>query len=140
MGIAETERNDIVRGMKNNEKNFGYLCSFIFFLLATEKFYKSAIEIGSLYIAVSLMFCVTSLLRPNLLKPVHFLWIKLGDSLQKIMTPLILSVFFFLIIAPIGLVKRLFTNNSFNLKFDEKLDTYWEKDIINPESNMKTQF
>ena len=51
---------------------------------------------------------IPALLFPAALKPVYHGWMKFGAVLGFVNTRIILGVFFFLILAPIGFVMRLF--------------------------------
>ena len=51
---------------------------------------------------------IPALLFPGVLKPVYKGWMKFGAVLGFVNTRIILGLFFFLILAPIGLVMRLF--------------------------------
>lgn len=46
-------------------------------------------------------------LAPSLLRLPHRLWMRLGELLGAIVTPVVLGVVFFLVVTPIGLAKRL---------------------------------
>ena len=58
--------------------------------------------------------------------------------LNKIISPFIMSIIFFLVVTPIGLIMRLLGKDLLNLKYN-KGKTYWiEKK--GPKSKMKNQF
>lgn len=57
-------------------------------------------------VAAALWF--PALLFPAVLKPVYRGWMKFGAVLGFVNTRIILGVFFFIILAPIGLVMRVF--------------------------------
>jgi Kef-type K+ transport system membrane component KefB len=48
------------------------------------------------------------LVAPTTLRPVYRTWMRFGLLLSRITTPLILSLVFFLLFMPVGLVMRLF--------------------------------
>ena len=58
--------------------------------------------------------------------------------LGRIISPIIMSIIFFLVVTPIGLIMKLLKKDLLNLKFN-KTNTYWiEKS--GPKSKMKNQF
>ena len=60
------------------------------------------------------------------LKSIYKVWMKLTVPLGWVMTRAILSILFFLVITPIGLVMRIFGNNPLDLKFNrESTNSYW---------------
>jgi hypothetical protein len=57
--------------------------------------------------------------------PVYKAWMGVAHVLGKINTTIILSVLFFLIITPLGLVFRLLGRDPLALKLDRAAATYW---------------
>jgi len=51
------------------------------------------------------------LVAPMWLQPVYRLWMKFGLILNKITTPIIMVIVFYLVITPIGLVRRLVSDD-----------------------------
>lgn len=63
---------------------------------------------------------------PKKLRSIKRLWIKIGEILSRLMTPIVLTVFYFLVFAPFALILRFCrVRNSFS---DEKAKTtYWHR-------------
>ena len=61
---------------------------------------------------------------PQLLSPVYWLWMKIGDVLGWVNTRIILSVFFFIAITPVGFIMRLLNYDPMRRKWDAKASTY----------------
>lgn len=76
-------------------------------------------------LAVAAFFLGCGLLFPRLLIPVEWLWMKLAFILGYIMTRIILTVAFYLVITPIGLLRQLFGKDPLKLKLDKKVESYW---------------
>ncbi|HEB84284.1 MAG TPA: hypothetical protein ENI92_04705 [Bacteroidetes bacterium] len=70
-------------------------------------------------------FLVLGLLVPRWLAPVEWAWMKLALVLQVVVTHVLLTLTFFLIITPIGLLLRLMGKDLLNLKFDKSQASYW---------------
>lgn len=70
-------------------------------------------------------FLLTALLRPALLSPLNRVWLRLGLLLHRVVSPLILGLFFFLIIVPTGLIMRFFGKDSLRLKLEPHAASYW---------------
>jgi hypothetical protein len=47
-----------------------------------------------------------SLIAPATLRPVYFVWMGFGLVMNRVMTPLVLSLVFFLVVTPMGTVRR----------------------------------
>tara|TARA_Y100000590_G_scaffold197747_1_gene224599 strand:- start:3849 stop:4226 length:378 start_codon:yes stop_codon:yes gene_type:complete len=89
-------------------------------------------------LVISLIFLILGLFNSKLLGPLNRLWIKFGELLGRIISPIVMGIVYFFVVTPIGLVMRLFKKDLLNLKFSKK-NTYWikrEKNI----GPMKRQF
>jgi hypothetical protein len=62
---------------------------------------------------------------PRTLKEVYLAWMSLAFVLGFVISHVILTVFFFLVITPIGLIARCFGKDFLSLKLDRRAATYW---------------
>lgn len=69
------------------------------------------------------VLAVWALAAPLSLRPVYRLWMRFGLLLSRITTPIILGIVFFLVITPMGLVRRVFAHDAMARKFDDS-ETY----------------
>jgi hypothetical protein len=67
---------------------------------------------------------------PSQMKPVYVIWRKFGDFLSQAVTISILSLSYYLVITPSGLLKRLIGGRPLPLKPDKKMESYW---VAHPE-------
>tara|TARA_Y100000996_G_scaffold137752_1_gene104866 strand:+ start:105 stop:482 length:378 start_codon:yes stop_codon:yes gene_type:complete len=122
---------------KNSNKSFGVLFFIVFLLIALWPLFKGdSLRIWSLLIAV--IFLVLGLLNSKILNPFKRIWIKFGEILGKMIAPLVLSIVYFIVITPIGLLLRIFGKDLLGIKFLKK-KSYWikrDKDL----GSMKNQF
>jgi hypothetical protein len=81
-----------------------------------------------------------ALIAPLALKPVYRLWMRLGLLLNRITTPLILGIVFYLIISPIGLVRRLKRHDAMARDFDAKTPSYRVPSTEKPSRNFERPF
>lgn len=65
------------------------------------------------------------LLIPGLLAPVYYGWIRVAHFISRMVTLVILTLAYFLVITPAGLIKRVFGGIPLPLKPDSDLTTYW---------------
>ncbi|OGQ42164.1 MAG: hypothetical protein A3I70_05855 [Deltaproteobacteria bacterium RIFCSPLOWO2_02_FULL_44_34] len=59
------------------------------------------------------------------LKQIYRLWIKFGLILSFISTRILLTLLFYLIITPLGLIGKLFDKQFLNLKRSQDQKSYW---------------
>ena len=64
-----------------------------------------------------------ALIFPASLRPVYTVWMRFADALGWVNTRIILSVIFFLLFFPVGMIMRLF-NDPMRRKLDESADSY----------------
>lgn len=106
-------------------RNFGFLLSGIFFLLALDFLHKeySAYKIYSC-IAVGFAVGFIAVGIPKLLTPFYRVWMTLGELMSKVTSPLVMGAIFFLLITPIGLITRLFGRDELRLN-KQSPTSYW---------------
>jgi len=66
------------------------------------------------------------LIAPRTLKFLHRAWMTLALLMGWIMTNVIVTIVFFLIVTPIGLLQRFFGKKTLELSFRSGTDSYWE--------------
>ena len=64
-------------------------------------------------------------LRPRFLKPLYVQWMSLAIVLGFIVSHVLLTLFFFLVLTPIGLAARLSGKDFLRLKLERQASTYW---------------
>jgi hypothetical protein len=62
---------------------------------------------------------------PAILRYAYIAWMSLAFALGFIMAHLILTVFFYLVVTPIGLIARLAGKDFLSLKLDRHATSYW---------------
>jgi len=121
----------------SSNRSFGLVFFIVFLIIAAWPLtYNGEIRIWSL--SISVIFLILGLMNSKLLKPLNFLWFKLGLFLGRIISPIIMGIIYFFVVTPIGLLMKLFQKNLLNLK-KKKSNTYWIKKD-NKNNKMKNQF
>jgi hypothetical protein len=82
----------------------------------------------------------TALVAPLALKPVYRLWMRLGLLLNRITTPLILGIVFYLVISPIGLLRRLKRHDPMARDFDAQAPSYRVPSQAKPSNQLERPF
>ncbi len=77
--------------------------------------------------AVGGIFIILSYIAVPVLKPFHKFWIGLSLVLGFIMSRVILTILFYFVVTPIGLLAKLVGKKFMPLGFDKNATTYWEK-------------
>ena len=110
-----------------SERSFGLLFTVVAFVIAASVYSKGLGFWALVCAIVGIGFLGVSLIRPKLLGPLNRIWYLFGLALGKIVSPVVLSVIFYLLISPVALVTRMFGRDELKLKiFREKTaNTYW---------------
>ena len=79
---------------------------------------------------------------PRALKYVYIAWMALAFTLGFVMSNVILTLFFFLFVTPIGLLARLFQKDFLARKCDKRLASYWIqcRSEVKPANTYERQF
>ena len=86
------------------------------------------------------VFAVWGLLAPNTLRPVYRVWMRFGLLLNKVTTPLVLGVVFFLMILPVGLVRRALGKDSIPKRAEPEKDSYRVASDAIPKESLERPF
>lgn len=127
-------REELKQLSKSNEavRSFGWSVGgaflVIWLIFVGPVHYFSQYEKGGHYpilmwLGISLVVLGTIL--PVLLRPIYIGWMAFAFTMGTIMTRLILTVFYFVVLTPVGLFFRLIGRDALNRKIDREASTYW---------------
>lgn len=77
-------------------------------------------SIGALLVFFGVLF-------PKVLLPIHKAWMSLAIILGFIMTRVILSILFYVVVTLIGLIAKIAGKDFLDRKIDRKKESYWNK-------------
>ena len=120
-----------------SNKLFGIVFGIIFLIIALWPI-KNSGDILIWSIILSSIFFILGLLNSEILTPFHYLWIKFGLLLSKIVSPVIMFIIFYGIVSPIGILMRLIGKDLLRLK-KYPVKSYWIS-RNGSKQNMKDQF
>ena len=110
---------------KSSNKSFGIVFSVVFLLVALCPILNEN-EIRFWALILSVIFLALGLLNSKILTPLKILWLKLGEKLGIIVSPIVMGIIYFFVITPTGLLVKLFGKDLLNIKFSKE-KTYWIK-------------
>ncbi len=121
----------------HQNKTFGVLFFLVFALIAVWPMING-LPIRIWAIPFSIIFLILGMMNSKLLTPLKIIWIKLGEILGIIISPIVMLIIYFFIITPIGLFMRLIGKDILGLKFNNS-KTYWNK-RLSKINTMKKQY
>lgn len=83
-------------------------------------------------ICIGIVLVVAAGLAPATLKWVHGPWMIAALALGWIMTRILLTIVFFLVVTPIGLLQRLFGKRAIEVDFSADAASYWQARTARP--------
>jgi len=122
---------------KNDSKYFGIILSIILIIYCVYDFYINELQI--LLLLFTLTLILVSLFKPSILNPITKIWVLLGITLGKIISPIVLGLVFFIVVTPTSLIRKIIVKDPINQKINKKLKTYWQK-TNSYDTNLKNQF
>jgi hypothetical protein len=105
-------------------RRFGFVMAAAFAVLAALLIWKHR-PVGPYLLGLAAAFALLGAAAPGTLDPVERVWMKLAGWLSVVMTYVVLTLAFFLVVTPLGLLRRLFGGDSLGLKFKKNATTYW---------------
>lgn len=113
-----------IKSEKSDMRKFGIAIGVILLVIAGFLFWKEK-ESYQIFLTVGTILFVLGILVPAVLKPIYWIWMIFATILGWIMTRVILSLLFYIIITPIGLILRFFGKQFLELKWDKSKESYW---------------
>jgi hypothetical protein len=121
-------------------RSFGLLVGAIFLLLGVWPRMVHGIELRWWAIIVSVLLIFPALLFPKSLALPHKGWMALAEALGWVNTRVILGVIFYLLLTPIGVVRRMLGNDPMGRHFRPDLDSYRIPRQPRPGTHMNRQY
>ena len=85
-------------------------------------------------------FALTGVVLPEVLRPLYWLWMKIGHGLGWFNTRLILGLVFFVMFAPLALLFRLFGKDPMHRKLDSAMKSYRVPSEAPPRERLEKPF
>jgi len=105
-------------------RSFGLLVGGIFAVIGFWPLVWRGEDYRTWALALAALLIAPALVYPSSLKPVHKLWMKLGHVLGWINTRILLGAVFFLVVTPIGMIRRLLGKDSMGKWFRADMESY----------------
>lgn len=120
-----------------SNKKFGFLFILIFSLVNIYTYVFDLYIWFWISLLLNLFFIICTLIKPSILTPFNKLWMKFGYLLSKIISPIIISLIFFIIFTPVSLFFKIIGRDILEIKTNKKSN--W-KTRNNDDTNFDLQF
>ena len=113
-----------IKSERSDLRKFGITIGVILLIIAGFLFWKEK-ESFQILLTFGLTLCILGIAIPFILKPIYWVWMIFATILGWIMTRVILSLLFYIIFTPIGLIPRFFGKQFLELRWDKSKESYW---------------
>jgi hypothetical protein len=117
---------DWQRAERQRRRRFGLTIGTAFLILAAFLYWKQR-PTWPIFASLGGLSILLGLVVPLALGPVERIWMKLARAMGWVMTRVILGIIFLLLFTPAGLIMRLLGKDPMELRFDDRVGTYWHK-------------
>jgi Saxitoxin biosynthesis operon protein SxtJ len=129
--------------MPGSERSFGLVFATFFAVISLTPLLRHPAGPVRLWgLAIAAVFLVLALTWTAPLRPLNWLWFRVGLLLHAIVTPVIMGLLFYSTMTPIGLLMRLAGKDPLRVRRDVSASSYWiPRDPPGPApETMKNQF
>ena len=92
-------------------RKFAFTVGAAFLVLAAITWWRDHPILLRVFLPLGIVLLLLGVLVPARLGPLQRAWMGLAHLISKVTTPIFMGVVFFLVIAPVGIVMRLFGRN-----------------------------
>jgi hypothetical protein len=95
-------------------RRFGLVVGAAFLTLGLLVWWRERPLAGQVFGAIGAALILSGVMLPDALRPVYRAWMGLALAISKVTTPVFLSLVYFGVITPIGLVRRVLGHDALN--------------------------
>lgn len=127
-----------IKSDKPELRKFGITIGIVLLLIGLVLLYYSKAACFY-FIIIGFMLVASGILAPVILLPLQKLWMIFSILLGFVMTRVILSVLFYLVLTPMNIIARLFGKRFLDLRFNKEKRSYWNKREIIPYNKIDSE-
>ena len=120
------------------KRKFGLTVGIAFLVFAGLSRWRGHDVAPSILAALGGVLVLAGILLPVALGPVYHWWMALARVLSKVTTPLFMGIIYFVVLTPIGVIRRLFAGTPVEAK--ARNGSYWVVHESSSKGSMTRQF
>ena len=109
---------------KTNIRHFGIIIGLIFFTISSIYLWKYN-TFNIYYIILGILIILIGYISPNILKPIYYIWMLLGNIMGWLITNILLCILYYIVIGSIALILRICGKKLLELNWDKSKESYW---------------
>lgn len=103
-----------------SDRKFGWTFTALFVLVG-------AFIYSPLLVGIGTILAVITLTRAHWLAPAKRGWMKFGELLHHVISPLVMGLIYFAVFTPTAIVMRIAGRDALDRSFDAAAPTYWKR-------------
>jgi hypothetical protein len=111
---------------KKRLREFGVVMGLVISLISAYLLYRERTA-SVWFLLATLYFVGSAWFAPTTLRRVEKGWLWFGERMSVVMTFLLLTLTYYLVMTPIALLLRVMKKDILDLKLDKSAKTYWKK-------------
>lgn len=115
-----------IKSDKVTLKKFGVLIGSILVLIGAVMWWKENV-FYSWFAGIGLFIVILAVIYPKILLPLHKAWMTIALLLGWVMSRVLLTVLYFIVVTPVGVVSRLFGKHHLDLNWNDPQESYWNR-------------
>jgi hypothetical protein len=119
----KTDTTDVTYSVQKGRR-FALTLAGAFAVLGGIAYLRHREVTSTVFGALAAMFVVAGVIFPGRLEPVERAWMGLAHAMSRVTTPIFMSIVYFVVLTPIGLIRRLGGNPLVHKPDD---GSYWVK-------------
>lgn len=108
----------------SSDRSFGLVFTAVFAIAGLAPLWSGR-PVRLWAIALSAAFLLFAWLRPSALAPLNRVWLRIGQAISGVTSPIVLGILFYGLFTPYGWMMRLFGRDRLHLRFDRSASSYW---------------
>jgi hypothetical protein len=102
-----------------SDRKFGWTFAVLFFLAGAFA--------HPWMMAVGALLAVITMTRAHWLAPLKVAWMRFGELLNKIVSPVVMGVIFFVVFTPVALFMRVTGRDALARRYEPAAPSYWKR-------------
>ena len=94
--------------LRVTERRFAFTLGAALLALAAVSFWRDHVWAPRLLIAAAVLLVIAAVLVPASIGPVRRGWLAFGAVLSRVTTPVLMSIVYFVVLTPTGIIRRTF--------------------------------
>ena len=114
-----------IKETKKDLRKFGITVGIALLIISGILFWKEK-ESFIYFSAIGIGLLLAGIVLPGILKPLNKAWMTLAILMGWVMTRVILTILFYIVLTPTAFIAKVFKKKFLELKIDRSRNSYWE--------------